>query len=261
MKHIVMFSFGLGSYGAAKRVVARHGVENTILLHTDTRYEDEDTVAWGHAAARVIGAELVVIADGRDIWEVFRDERYLGNSMADPCSRVLKRELADSWVADRFRFRPDLCVRHFGIHWSESDRFTRIQRRFAELGWTATAPLCEPPLVAYSELEAEAIRDGLWKQKLYRDGFPHANCGGRCVKQGQAGWKRLLETRPDRFAECEQKEEEMRQMLGKDVSILRDRRGGKSVPLTLANFRKRLEAGGQCDLFDWGGCGCFAGEE
>jgi 3'-phosphoadenosine 5'-phosphosulfate sulfotransferase (PAPS reductase)/FAD synthetase len=29
------------------------------------------------------------------------------------------------------------------------------------------------------------------------------------------------------------------------------------VPLTLLDLRRRAEAGGQCDLFDWGGCGCF----
>jgi len=42
------------------------------------------------------------------------------------------------------------------------------------------------------------------------------------------------------------------------VAILRDRRGGTTRPMTLREFRERIQA--QPDLFDadeWGGCGCF----
>lgn len=42
-----------------------------------------------------------------------------------------------------------------------------------------------------------------------------------------------------------------------------DRSGEEPRPLTLRSFRRRLESGAQIDLFDIGGCGCFAedGEE
>lgn len=50
----------------------------------------------------------------------------------------------------------------------------------------------------------------------------------------------------------------MRATLGKDVSILRDRTGGETRPLTLAALRLRVEQQpDQLDLFDEGGCGCF----
>lgn len=46
--------------------------------------------------------------------------------------------------------------------------------------------------------------------------------------------------------------------VGKDVSILRDRTGGTTKPLTLAALRQRIEEQpDQLDLFDEGGCGCF----
>jgi hypothetical protein len=38
---------------------------------------------------------LVWIADGRHPWEVYRDEKFIGNSLVDPCSRILKREIND----------------------------------------------------------------------------------------------------------------------------------------------------------------------
>jgi PP-loop superfamily ATP-utilizing enzyme len=37
MKHIVMYSGGAGSYILSKRVIAKYGKENTILLFADTK--------------------------------------------------------------------------------------------------------------------------------------------------------------------------------------------------------------------------------
>lgn len=39
--------------------------------------------------------------------------------------------------------------------------------------------------------------------------------------------------------------------------MLTDRAGGGRRPLPLAVLRERIEAGGQVDLFEIGGCGCF----
>lgn len=95
MIHVVNFSFGEGSWAAAKVLAKEVGVENMILLFADTLWEDEETYKWGEDAAANVGAKLVRIADGRNPLQVFRDERYLGNSRADPCSKILKRELCD----------------------------------------------------------------------------------------------------------------------------------------------------------------------
>ena len=89
-------------------------------------------------------------------------------------------------------------------------------------------------------------------------GFPHNNCGGFCVKAGQAHFKHLLEQMPERYAYHENKEQELRSYLDKDVAILRDRRGGTTKPLTLKDLRLRLVNDGEVDPYDWGGCGCFS---
>ena len=60
------------------------------------------------------------------------------------------------------------------------------------------------------------------------------------------------------YAHHEEEEQSLRAYLDKDVAILRDRRGGQTLPLTLLDFRQSLEKGQACDLFDWGGCGCFS---
>jgi 3'-phosphoadenosine 5'-phosphosulfate sulfotransferase (PAPS reductase)/FAD synthetase len=254
--HVVMFSGGLGSWAAAKLVAERHGTDNLTLLFADTKIEDEDLYRFLDEAAANVGGNLVRIADGRDPWQVFFDERFLGNSKVDPCSKILKRKLKDRWLEEHFDpANTTVCV---GIDWSEIHRFETLRQRGADAGWTYQAPLCDPPYLSKREIAEWLDREGIKRPRLYGLGFTHNNCGGFCVKAGQAHFKRLLETMPERYAYHERKEQEIRALLG-DVSILRDRsvKGG-GRPLTLAEFRERCQSGQQCDLFDWGGCGCFA---
>lgn len=250
---VVMFSGGVGSWAAAKRVAERHGTDGLVLLFTDTLIEDDDTYRFLEESAANVGGELVRIADGRTPWEVFADSSFLGNTRVDLCSRILKRELADKWVSEHCD--PDDFVGYVGIDWSEIHRFERLRDR--KLPWRYEAPLCDPPYLTKDDMHAWAASEGLRKQRLYTLGMPHANCGGGCVKMGQGGFARLYQAAPDTFAEWERQEEAMREQLG-DVSILRDRRGGDTKPLTLKELRHRLCGdAGQIDMLDIGGCGCF----
>jgi 3'-phosphoadenosine 5'-phosphosulfate sulfotransferase (PAPS reductase)/FAD synthetase len=250
--HVVMFSGGVGSWAAAKRVAEAHGTEGLVLLFTDTLIEDADTYRFLREAAANVGAPLVEIADGRTPWEVFRDVRFLGNSRVDPCSRVLKRDLADAWLAEHYE--PEQVTVYVGIDWSEVHRFDRLRAR--KLPWIYEAPLCDPPYLTKDDLHEWAEREGLDRQRLYQLGMPHANCGGGCIKMGHGGFARLLAADPCRFTEWEENEQRLREQLG-DVSILKDRTGGTATPLTLTALRERIEGGGQVDMFDIGGCGCF----
>lgn len=126
----------------------------------------------------------------------------------------------------------------------------------SEKGFAVEAPMTEAPYLTKDQLCAEVRRRGFEPPRLYALGFPHANCGGFCVKAGQAHFKRFLEVFPERYAAHEAKEEALRAALGKDASVMRDRRRGKSLPLTMRAFRERVEANETIDLFDWGGCGC-----
>lgn len=152
MKHVVMFSGGVGSWAAAKRVAERHGTADMVLLFTDTRTEDEDLYRFIGEAAADVGAPLVKVADGRDIWELFRAVRFLGNSQIAPCTTKLKRDVADRWLAENCDPASTVC--YVGIDWTEAHRFdgtpTRkgLKRAKLEAGWTFEAPMCEAPYVA-----------------------------------------------------------------------------------------------------------------
>lgn len=77
--------------------------------------------------------------------------------------------------------------------------------------------------------EAEAL--GLPISTAYkRDGLPHDNCGGGCVRAGISHWVHLLSVRPAVFAEWEREEQEtaayLRSLGIEPLSMLKDRRGG-----------------------------------
>jgi len=264
MKHIVMFSGGIGSWATAKRVKEQNPQDEIILLFADVQGskddhigEDEDTYRFIIDAALNVGAELVTVKDGRDIWQVFKDERFLGNSRLAPCSHKLKQKPARAWLQENTTY--ESAIVYVGIDWSESHRLASIQRNY--LPWTALAPMTEPPYLTKPQMIAWAESEGLKPPRLYSLGFSHNNCGGGCVRAKQGQFKHLLDVMPDRFAVWEQKESEMRAYLGKEVTILKESVGGESRGLSLTDLRLRHESQpSMIDVLDIGGCGCFFDE-
>lgn len=252
MMYVVNFSGGAGSYVAAKRAIARYGVDNVLLLFCDTKTEHVDLYRFLDDCEQLLPAKMVRIADGRDIWDVFRDVRYLGNTRVAPCSTILKRELGDKWVSDNY---PDATL-VFGIDLAESHRAKRLEKRLGK--GKVWCPLLDKPHLTKQGCLAEIVADGIEPPALYALGAPHNNCGGGCVKAGMAHWRWLYHAIPCEYAKWERKEQELRDYLGKDVSILRDRTNGEATPLTLTEFRARIELKAPT-LWDeeWGGCGCF----
>lgn len=290
--HVVQASGGLGSWATGRRVVERYGLDNTRFLFADVLIEDDDlyrfliettadiagvdaadlataalrlppvethmpqrrealTELRAEANARIPG--LLWVAEGRDPWQVFHDGRYLGNTRVDPCSRILKRDFLRSYLDEHFD--PASTVAYIGIDWTEEHRYARAVPHWQP--WTLAAPLCSPPYVNKVDLGVELAERGIRMPRLYSLGFPHNNCGGFCVKAGQAHFKMLHEQLPERFAYHAAQEQAIRGHLDKDVAILRDRRGGRVTPLPLVELRRRVDADvDETDPDDLGGCGC-----
>ena len=252
VKHLVMFSGGVCSWACAKRVVEKHGTDGVLLLFADTLIEDHDLYRFLPEAVENIGVDFLRIADGRTPWQVFEDERFIGNSGNDPCSKILKRELLNKWRKDHCD--PELTITHFGLDWTEDHRLVKIRKRHEP--WRIEAYMTEEPIIDKDGMLAWLKREGVKPPHLYSLGFAHNNCGGFCVKSGQAQFELLLRVYPERYARHEAYEHRLRKKLG-NFSVMKDRRGGVTKPLTMRAFRKRLQR--QPDLFDcheWGGCGC-----
>lgn len=252
--HVVMYSGGVCSWCSAKRASEKYGTQNMVLLFADTKIEDPTLYEFLFSSASNVGACLVVIADGRTPFEVFYDNKFIGNSRADLCSRILKRDLLDKWVADNCGANVTL---HFGLSWDEKHRHDRMVDAKSPL--KVESPMCEKPYMSKNAMLKWCRSEGLTPCVLYDQGFPHANCGGGCIKAGIKHFQHLYNTRRDVFDRWMGEEEKLREHIGKNVSILRDRRGGKAKPLTLRSLKQRIE--GSDDLtedesMDWGGCGC-----
>jgi hypothetical protein len=254
--HVVQFSTGLGSAEVARRAVIRYGVENVHLLTADTSVEDEDNWRFADDVVEAIGwPKWTILKDGRTPMEAGRDARVVPNNRMAVCSRVLKRDLLRKHI-EKFYY-PAGTVIHLGFDWTEPHRMKAAEPLWAP--WTVDALLMRPPFIHKAALINQWRRIyGIEPPRLYSQGFSHANCGGACVRGGQAQWQLLLSVNRDRYLDWEGEEEQTRGLLGKDVSILRDRTGGSVTPLTLRRFREGLEV--DATLFDgddWGACGCF----
>lgn len=293
MTHISYYSGGIGSWAATVRVAAQHGTADLHLVFADTLIEDDDLYRFvietagklydvpvdstvslpsvvddlpGRKAAlaelrtKTMAAipQLHWIAEGRTPWEVFKDERYVGNSRKDPCSKLLKREFMDRYC--RRTFRGQETVHYFGIDWTEEHRITRVQARM--VGQSCVAPLCSPPYLSKQQCIKQASQMGIAPPRLYGVGASHNNCGLFCVKSGQAQFALLLRVNPKLYAYHEAQEQAMMSYLGRqDCTIMKCRRGvkpgSKPRPLSLQAFRIRLEqTPEEYDKFAWGGCGC-----
>jgi hypothetical protein len=151
-----------------------------------------------------------------------------------PCSAILKQRPARDWLTAHAV--PADTVLYVGIDWSEARRTPAIVNGWAP--WTVRFPMCEPPHLSKDEMIDAARAEGLAPPRLYELEFSHNNCGGVCVRGGQKHWLHLLDAFPDRYAQAEAQEQQLRAKLG-DVAILRERRGGVSRPLTLTELRRR----------------------
>lgn len=258
MIYIVNLSGGLTSFEALDRTIEQHGRANTVPVFADTRIEDPDLYRFLDDQERYLQIEIVRVADGRTPFDVWHDKRAI--TLRGPgagialCSQILKREVINRWIAEQHYAEYTLV---FGMDWSEIDRMQRMRDFYAPI--PVWFPLAEPPYVDKCDIAAKLDRIGIAVPALYLEGFTHNNCGGGCVKAGQAHWARLYATRPETYARWEAEENKLREYLQKDVSILVDRRGGgPRKSQTLAAFRERLDRGEVYDSLDWGGCGCFA---
>jgi hypothetical protein len=258
MKHIVNFSGGACAFWAAHRVIAQHGTKDVTLLFADVLIEDEDLYAFNKWSEGILGVPITRVCDGRTPWQVFREEGFIGNSRTAICSMRLKREPLDLWHRQN-ALEMDSTI-YLGFDATEWNRLKDIRAK--RPAWRIEAPMTEPPLWDKCKIIDECAKLGFPKQKLYELGFPHNNCGGRCVTAGISHWVHLLKVLPDRYLEWEN--EEQVTMADFDTrgiefkTMLKDRRGGITKNLSLKDLRIRVESGETFDRHDWGGCGCAA---
>lgn len=268
MKAIVNFSGGLCSFFASDRAIREFGPDNVVNLFADTLIEHPDLYDFNRRSEDLLGVPLTRVSLEINPWELFRREGLIGNTHAPICSVRLKREPLNAWMESRYNlsldqqslsFLPDATV-VLGFDWNEPHRVSDFQAEHPS--WRLRAPMTEAPIWDKCRMITEATRLGFPERTLYKLGFPHDNCGGGCVRAGISHFVHLLKVLPDRFAWWENEEQlTLAEFARRGVSnghftILRDRRNGQTIPLSLKRLRERVEAGEKFPEHDWGGCGC-----
>lgn len=250
-RHIISLSGGLAS--AASAVLAHEQGYAYEMVFADTLIEHPDLYRFINELSRALGKPYVHLIDGRDPWDVFVDERFIGNTRTAHCSAELKTVKVAEWMeAEAWHHEPLVL----GMYKDEEDRLDRAKENWKPQ--EVTSLLIEHKVTP--GMAAEMVSFYVKKRpQLYDMGFPHNNCGGFCVRAGQGQFARLLELRPDFYARMEERNEWARKEIGETAGgFIRVQRQGVTEYLHMKDFRERVQSGVLVPAnYEMGGCGCF----
>ncbi len=252
IKHVVSFSGGMGSFAEAKSCVDKFGKDNVTLLFADTLMEDEDLYRFKDECVDFLKCELVTITEGRTPFEIFKDVRFMGNSMVDPCSKLLKRDPLIKWF--KKNYQPEDAHMHLGIDYSEEHRLVNVQKRMSPYIYRST--LVEDGRIVHKGFSEQF---GIKRPRLYDWKLGHNNCGGFCIKAGLGHYKALYEANPKRYLEFEAKEADVYDSIGSIHPFLKKTKNKELFRLTLKQYREEyLDTNlvSQEDSQEFGGGGC-----
>jgi 3'-phosphoadenosine 5'-phosphosulfate sulfotransferase (PAPS reductase)/FAD synthetase len=180
IKHIIGFSGGLASAVTA-HIIAEQYPDDTILLFHDTKTEPADNDRFRAEVAEYMGLSITEDSDGRNIWEIFRDEGFLGNGRNTPCSRILKQGRSMQFVLNH---QP--AILYIGFTLEEWSRAQRTYSRYGHKGVDVKFPLIKRKI---TKAECHNRVEKCWGIKppaLYK-WAEHANCIP-CIKGKKAYW-------------------------------------------------------------------------
>jgi hypothetical protein len=231
---VVLLSGGKGSFASAF-LLKYLGYENVLLYFNDTKSEDPDSYRFIAETRDKLAWPLVSDSDGRDIFQVFKDRRFMGNSRIDPCSEVLKRNRS---AAFRKRFKPNDVRFFIGVGVWEKDRLDRAAPFWEP--YRISSVLVDEEIYDEQKLIAEiTARENIALPSMYGHGFTHNNCGGFCVKAGLAHYAQLYKTCPERYLAFERREAEVYAQVPTARPFLRKTLNKKTTYITLREYRQQ----------------------
>lgn len=195
---IVGFSGGVTSAWCAAWALRTFSRDSVTLLFHDTKEEDEDTYRFMREVAERLGHPIVERSDGRSVTQVARDEGAIPNNRMAFCSRILKAEQRDRYMAELRALGCAEIINVVGFTAVEWQRIQRASMRAEAAGYKARFPCAENGVTKQDCIDW-CIRDlGVRPPAIYQ-WSEHANCLG-CVRGGKSYWLAVRENAPDAFA-------------------------------------------------------------
>lgn len=241
MNHVVGLSGGAASAVMAK-IVADANPGNTILLFHDTKTEPADNDRFRSDISNFLNLPITDYSDGRDIWQVFKDEGILGNGRNTPCSRILKQERSMDFL---LKHQP--ATIYIGFTVEEWQRAQRTQARYATKGIEAKFPLLQQGITKDDCHSRIKNCWGIATPKNYA-WAEHANCIP-CVKGKMAYWGLIYMFEREAWERAARAEEEFGHTIFTESGSLREELF-KCLWLAKKYLRKRDAKNSQTLLFD-----------
>ena len=236
MNRIVSFSTGLSSAITAVRVLEKYPEATFVFM--DTNFEDEDNYRFMSDFENKFGVKITKLAEGRNPYQVSRDEHVIPNNSLAPCTFRLKIDLFRKYLKT---LEGETTI-YIGYDFTELHRCIPMTKNYGALGYTVDYPLLWKPIETRRYTDVVRNDWGVEPPRMYQIGYTHANCGGRCVKQGQGDWIRTLINFPERYAEIEEWENDMRKNeVNANYALLKSQTKEGRQPLTLTELRERYE--------------------
>lgn len=269
MNKIVFFSGGKSSFAVAHLLKVKYPNDNIVLYFTDTLFEDEDLYRFIHDASHILKLPLLIHIFGKTPLQLMDEENFLYNSRIANCSKKLKSQVAKKFLTKGIKPEVEIWVNR---KYLKDDNFIENPTLYFGIDYTEfhrTIPITanwQPFKVEFPLLNEIIDYDNLFKlyeiekPTLYKKGFTHNNCGGRCIKGGQGHWLNLLKQDYKRFCQMRDFEEYLSKKINDknntNIKYSFMKKGG--LPYTLKELESDYEnKPEQIDLFDIGGCGCF----
>jgi hypothetical protein len=191
----VWFSCGAASAVAAKKTIEKYGdIANIRIFNNPIAEEDEDNRRFLKDVEKWVGKEIEIATSEKypsqsciNVWE---DRRFMSGPMGAPCTVELKKKVREQVERD---VKIDWHV--LGFTYEEkgrSDRFTAKER-------SNTIPVLIDETITKSMCYSIITEAGISLPRVYRMGYPNANCIG-CVKAtSPTYWNHVRKQHPDIF--------------------------------------------------------------
>lgn len=243
VQDIVRYSFGICSAYTAVRL--KEQCKEPICLYSDTKREDEDTYRFGFEVAKKWNLNMVEASDGRDLWDVFRQENFIPHRKYNSCSVRMKIAPAEAWLKE---FCGSANV-WFGYDINEEDRAEKLLARWPHSNLT-------PRFMLMEESVTKAACFGFFQQhgiappSIYQH-FQHANCLP-CKNYSELDWQAFRYYYPEKFEDAQKLETEdgLKWMFGDDRPYLKDlpmidgapsRKGRHRLPVNAPEFSFHMD--------------------
>lgn len=242
MKHVIGFSGGIASAVMAK-MVADEYQDATVLLYHSTNTEPEDNDRFRNEVADYIGIPITEDSDGRDIWQVFNDEKFLGSGRNTPCSRILKQERSLRYLKKN---RP--AILYIGFTLEEHRRAQRTFARYSKYNIEVKFPLISKRITKEECMHRVKNCWGIKPPSIY-SWAEHANCIP-CVKGKKAYWGLIYIYERTAWEKASKTEKNFRQKIFTEAGTLEEELDN-CLRLARTYLAKRESKRGQMNLFEY----------